>query len=82
MPVQKTQHWMMKMKNRFNRLLDALSEGLAKRKGLLPMLGILLIALNLVLQFIPGSGWLVESNLFLHLGVILGLFGILLAWAL
>lgn len=82
MPVLKTQRWMMKMKNKFNHWLDTLSEGLSKRKGLLPMLGILMVALNLVLQFASGSGWLVESNFFLHLGVILGLLGMLLAWAL
>jgi len=31
---------------------------------------------------IPGMGWLARSNLFLHLGVILGLVGVMVAWAL
>lgn len=70
------------MKRKISGWLDVLSEGLARRKGLLPMLGILLVMLNLALQFFPGSGWVVESNLFLHLGVFLGLLGMLLAWAL
>lgn len=65
-----------------NRLLDFLSDFLAHRKGLLPILGIFLVGLNAILQFFPGSGWLVETNLLLHLGVILALLGFLLAWAL
>ena len=67
---------------KFNRGLDRLSDGLAKRKGLLPLLGILLVLVNLALQFIPGVGWLAQTNLLLHLGVVLGLLGVLLAWAL
>ncbi len=66
-----------------SRLIDRLSEFFAHRKGLLPLVGILLIAINLVLQFLlPPDAMLARSNLFLHLGVIIALFGILLAWAL
>ena len=64
-----------------NTLLDKLSEFLAHRKGLLPLLGILLVLTNLILQFLP-AGWLGESNLLLHIGVIVAIFGIMLAWAL
>jgi hypothetical protein len=66
----------------FNKLLDRLSEYLAVRKGLLLILGVVLIAVNLVLQFTPGVGWLASTNLFLHLGVIIALVGVMLAWAL
>jgi hypothetical protein len=66
----------------FSALLDKISEFLAHRKGLLPMLGILLVVLNLILQFFPGAGWLAESDLLLHLGVIIAILGILIAWAL
>jgi len=62
-----------------NKLLDQLSEYLAHRKGLLPLLGLLLVVINFVFQLIPGLGWLASSNLFLHLGVILAIFGIMLA---
>ena len=65
-----------------NSFLDKLSNFLARRKGLLPLLGILLVIINGVLQFFPGLGWLSSSNLFLHLGVILAIFGLMLAWAL
>ena len=66
----------------FSRLLDNMSEFLAARKGLLPVLGILLIIINGVLQFIPGAGWLATTNLLLHIGVVLAITGIMLAWAL
>ena len=64
-----------------NTLLDKLSEFLAHRKGLLPLLGILLILANLILKFLP-PGWLAQSNLLLHIGAIIAIFGIMLAWAL
>ncbi len=67
---------------RINRLLDKLSEYFADRKGLLPLLGIFLIVVNWLLRVLWGVGWVVETDLFLHLGVVIALFGILLAWAL
>jgi hypothetical protein len=66
-----------------SKLLDNLSEFLAHRKGLLPLIGIALILLNLVLQFIlPPGSLLSSSNLFLHIGLIVALLGLMLAWAL
>ena len=70
------------MGQKLNKLLDFLSETLATRKGLLLIIAILLVMVNLILQFIPGAGWLAQSNLFLHLGVIVGLLGVMVAWAL
>jgi hypothetical protein len=70
------------MGHKLNQLLDFLSDFLARRKGLLPILGILLVVCNAILQFLPATGWLVETNLLLHLGIIIALVGILLAWAL
>jgi hypothetical protein len=64
-----------------SRFLDRASEFIVARKGLLPILGILLVTANLILQFFP-AGWLASSNLLLHLGIIVALLGILLAWAL
>ena len=68
--------------DRFNQLLDQLSEFLAHRKGLLPLLGLVMVVINFIFQLIPGLGWLASSNLFLHLGLILAIVGMMLAWAL
>jgi hypothetical protein len=65
-----------------SKLLDHMSEYLAHRKGLLPLAGILLIMLNLMVQFVFPSGWLAASNLFLHVGLVVAIFGLMLAWAL
>ena len=67
---------------KFNQFLDNASEFLAHRKGLLPMIGLLLVGINLVLKLFPALGWISDSDLFLHLGVILAILGIMLAWAL
>jgi hypothetical protein len=63
-----------------NQFLDWLGDFLGKRRGLLPLIGLGLIVLNLLLQIIPGpgSGWIVDGNLFLHLGLVVSLLGILL----
>lgn len=65
-----------------SKFLDFLSEFLAQRKGLLPLIGLLLIFVNLVLQFIIPHTWIANSNLCLHVGLIIALFGLMLAWAL
>ena len=68
--------------DKFSQLLDKLSDYLANRKGLLPIVGIVLVVLNWVLQFIPGLEGFAGTNSLLHLGVILSIVGIMLAWAL
>ena len=70
------------MAEKLNLILDRLSDFLAHRKGLLPFLGLIMVLINAILQFLPGSGWLVQTNLLLHLGIILAILGFLLAWAL
>lgn len=64
------------------KLISKTSNFLAHRKGLLPMIGLLLILANLILQFLPSLGWLTTSNLFLHVGLVVAIFGLMLAWAL
>jgi hypothetical protein len=63
-----------------NQILDRLNEFIGDRPGVLPLAGIGLIILNWLLQIFPGpgSGWFVDSNFLLHLGLVVGLFGILL----
>jgi hypothetical protein len=70
------------MFNALNRFLDWVSEFLAHRKGLLLIISILFVIINFIFQLLPSMGWLASSNLFLHLGVILGLIGVMVAWAL
>jgi hypothetical protein len=61
--------------------LDRISAFIARYKGLPTMVAVVLVLLNYVLQFM-NLGWLSESNLLLHLGIVVGLIGLLLAEAL
>ncbi len=70
------------MGQKLNEWVDQLSEFFAARKGLLLFAGIILILCNALLQFIPNIGWLASSNLLLHIGIIVALIGVLLAWTL
>jgi hypothetical protein len=65
-----------------SKLLDRMSEYLARRKGLLPIIGIILVIVNLLVQFIFPNSPLAFSNIFLHIGLILAIFGLMLSWAL
>ncbi|GEM_PF-193855 len=68
---------------RISKLVDNASEYFAHRKGLLPLLGILLILVNfLLVSLLPAEWYLVRTNLVLHLGIITAVLGILLAKAL
>jgi hypothetical protein len=69
------------MRTAFSRFLDWFSNYFAHRKGLLPLVGILLIIVNLILNIVT-TGFLVNTNLFLHLGVIIAILGFMVAWAL
>ena len=71
------------MINWFSELLDDVSEYLSNRKGLLSLAGIGLIILNFLLAiFLPADWFIIRTNLFLHLGLVVALFGQMLAWAL
>jgi hypothetical protein len=70
-------------------LIDTLGEFIAHNKGLPVFAGVGLCILGLILTMIPGlrdsagfMGWMVRSDVFLYLGVIVGLLGILLGDAL
>jgi hypothetical protein len=64
-----------------SRVIDRLSEYFALRKGLLPLIGILLVVANFIVRLLP-LGWFGASDLLLHLGIIIAIFGFMLAWAL
>jgi hypothetical protein len=65
-----------------SRLLDRLSEYFAHRKGLLPIAGAVLVAADFLVQLLWPGQWLAQSGLLLHLGILVAIFGFLLAWAL
>ena len=65
-----------------SKFLDLMSDFLAHRKGLLPIIGLVLILINLLVQLIVPGSFLATTNLFLHLGLIVAIFGLMLGWAL
>ncbi len=65
-----------------SKLVDRLSEYLAHRKGLLPLIGLCLILLNLLVQFLLPPSWLLTTNLLLHIGLVIAILGLMIAWAL
>ena len=60
--------------------LNKISAFISRYRGLPILVAVACVILNFVLQFMP-LGWLSTSNLFLHIGVVLGLMGVLLAEA-
>ena len=60
------------------RFLDSLE----RVKGILPLSGLLLVFISLVAQFVPLLSFLTVGNWLLHVGVIIGLGGLLIADAL
>ena len=67
------------------RWFKRISEFLARFPGLPVIVAVCLVAINFLLQLLPDwpvVGWLAHTHLLLHLGVILGLLGILLGDAL
>jgi hypothetical protein len=65
-----------------SKWLDRMSEYLAHRKGLLPIIGIIFIIVNLIVQFVFPQSPLAFSNIFLHVGLIIAILGFMLSWAL
>ena len=65
------------MDKQINQFLDRTSNFLGRRPGLLPLVVIVLILVNFILQIFPGSDvWLAGSNLFLHAGLITAIIGL------
>jgi hypothetical protein len=70
-------------------LVDRIAEWLAHNKGLPVFVGVGLVLVSLLLSVFPSLaeahgflGWLMRSHLLLHVGIIVGLLGILLGDAL
>ena len=73
---------MKKLEAWLSEALDELSEYFAHRKGLLPLIGAGLVLVNLVMEIVLPNAYLTEIGLFLHFGIIIALFGLVLARAL
>ena len=75
---------MKKLDAWLSRLLDGISDYVSAHRGVPVLLGVLLVVLNYILLIIPGVqlGFVETTNLLLHLGVIVGLLGVLLGDAL
>ncbi len=67
--------------DKLSLFVDHVSEFFAHRKGLLPLIGIGLVVLNFIFQLVP-AGWLTQTNCFLHLGILIGFIGFMVARAL
>lgn len=71
--------------NRMVKVISDIGTFLAHRKGLPVFVGAGLVLLNLILRWLPEWPvvvFLVQDDFFLHVGIILGLLGILLGDAL
>jgi hypothetical protein len=65
--------------------LKRLSEFLARTPGVPVLIAVGFVMVNFVLQLLPAwpvVGWMARTNLFLHIGLVLGFVGILLGDAL
>ena len=65
----------------FSKLLSKLSGFLSNRKGFLLLIAVILVFMNFFLGLLFNN-WLTQSALFLHVGIIIGLIGVMIAWAL
>jgi hypothetical protein len=75
---------MNKLDSFLSRIIDWISDYVSTHRGVPVLLGVALVVLNYLLLIIPGVqlGFVEETNLFLHIGVIVGLVGVLLGDAL
>ena len=75
---------MNKLDALLSKILDSTSDYVSAHRGVPVLIGVLLVILNYVLLIIPDVqlGFVETTNLLLHLGVIVGLLGVLLGDAL
>jgi hypothetical protein len=75
---------MNKFDTLLSKIIDRTSDYVAAHRGVPVLIGVLLVVLNFVLLIIPDVqlGFVETTNLLLHLGVIIGLLGVLLGDAL
>lgn len=64
-----------------SKLLSKLSGFFSNRKGLLIFVALGFVILNFVFSLFFNN-WVTQTNLLLHLGIVIGFLGLLIAWAL
>ncbi len=72
-----------------NELIEKINTYLSTRPGLVPLVGVILIIFNFILNTIlqlfdnPAADWFVHSNIPLHIGLITSIIGLLVirAWS-
>jgi hypothetical protein len=67
-----------------SRMLDRISDYVSGHRGVPVLIGVLLVILNYLLRLLPDTqlGFIESTDLLLHLGVMVGLLGVLLGDAL
>jgi ABC-type amino acid transport system permease subunit len=67
-----------------SKILDGISDYVSTHRGVPVLIGVLFVVFNYLLLIIPGIqlGFVETTNLLLHVGVIVGLIGVLLGDAL
>ena len=70
------------MEKNLSASLAQFANALADRRGLPLIIGLILVLLNFVSQFIPALGWFAEYNVLLHLGLLFSIGGTLLSYVL
>ena len=67
------------MDRRINEIIERINAFMVRRPGVLPLAGVGFILFNFLLQIYPGpDAWIADSNLFLHVGLVLSVVGLLL----
>lgn len=69
------------MLRNLSSLIDKMSDFIAAKKGLLPIIGLMLIILNFIFRFFP-INFYNQTDIFLHLGLFIVILGFMLGWAL
>ncbi len=67
-----------------SKIIDTISDYVSAHRGVPVLIGVLLVVLNYLLRLIPETqlGFVESTDLLLHVGIIVGLLGILLGDAL
>lgn len=67
------------MKRKVSELLDRLSNYLSTRKGYLPIIGFSFVILNLLIVLLFPDTLAARYNIAMHLGILIAIFGFLIA---